>query len=224
MSTRRLQKAILDHSHPFPRLVNELLPTGLRGLFVAAFLAALMSSIDSYLNSAATIVSYDLYKRFVNPAVTPERLLTIGRITTLGLVVWAIVFALLLTRMSEKSGLYAIFQTLLAFFQGPALAILLLGVLWRRATGTAALVAMLAGMATSVMLYALNQKAVYEALGLRPLFQIQEPFLYFSIWAFLVTLSLTVILSLLTKREPIEKMAFVVGRLGKSESEKGDAR
>jgi SSS family solute:Na+ symporter len=83
---------------------------------------------------------------------------------------------------------------------------------------------MLAGMATSVMLYALNQKAVYEALGLRPLFQIQEPFLYFSIWAFLVTLSLTVILSLLTKREPIEKMAFVVGRLGKSESENGDAR
>ncbi len=213
-----------DGDQAFPRLVNELLPTGLRGLFVAAFLAALMSSIDSYLNSAATIVSYDLYKRFVNPAVTPERLLTIGRITTLGLVVWAIVFALLLTRMSEKSGLYAIFQTLLAFFQGPALAILLLGVLWRRATGTAALVAMLAGMATSVMLYALNQKAVYEALGLRPLFQIQEPFLYFSIWAFLVTLSLTVILSLLTKREPIEKMAFVVGRLGKSESEKGDAR
>ena len=55
-----------DGDQAFPRLIGELLPSGLRGLFVAAFLAALMSSIDSYLNSAATIVSHDLYKRFVN--------------------------------------------------------------------------------------------------------------------------------------------------------------
>jgi SSS family solute:Na+ symporter len=112
-----------DGDQAFPKLVNELLPSGLRGLFVAAFLAALMSSIDSYLNSAATIVSHDLYRRFVNPGVTDEQLLGIGRLTTLGLVTWAILFAFLLQGMSEDSGLYAIFQTLMAFFQGPALAI-----------------------------------------------------------------------------------------------------
>ncbi|HSG73045.1 MAG TPA: sodium/solute symporter, partial [Planctomycetaceae bacterium] len=71
-----------DGDQAFPRLVNELLPIGLRGLFVAAFLAALMSSIDSYLNSASTIVSNDLYKRFLNPTATDEKLLSIGRLTT----------------------------------------------------------------------------------------------------------------------------------------------
>ena len=113
--------------------------------------------------------------------------------------------------MSENSGLYAIFQTLMAFFQGPALAILLTGMLWRRATGRAALIALLSGIATSVTLYALNQPTVYNSLGLEPLFRIQEPFLYFSIWAFLVTLALVIGLSFVTKPEPEHKSQLVVG-------------
>ena len=200
-----------DGDMAFPNLVSELLPSGLRGLFVAAFLAALMSSIDSYLNSAATIVSHDLYKRFIDHNVSDERLLTIGRVTTGCLVFWAIGFAFLLARMSEESGLYAIFQTLMAFFQGPALAVLLVGILWRRATGPAALIALLSGIATSVSLYTLNQPVVSNALGWEPLFRIQEPFLYFSVWAFLVTFALLISLSLVTKQESAEKMSYVLG-------------
>jgi solute:Na+ symporter, SSS family len=198
-----------DGDSAFPSLVNHLLPVGLRGLFVAAFLAALMSSIDSYLNSAATIVSHDLYKRFVNRDVTDERLLTLGRIVTAVLVAWAIGFAFVLMQMNENSGLYAIFQTLMAFFQGPAFAILLIGVLWKRATGVAALIALVCGIATSVSLFALNHPAVYGALGWQPLFRIQEPFLYFSVWAFLVTAVLLVGISLITPPEPEAKTRYV---------------
>lgn len=200
-----------DGDQAFPRLIGELLPSGLRGLFVAAFLAALMSSIDSYLNSAATIVSHDLYKRFVNSEISERQLLTLGRVTTIGLVAWAILFAFLLKTMSDDSGLYAIFQTLMSFFQGPALAILLTGMLWRRATGKAALIALLAGITTAIALYALNQPTVYEALGWVPLFKIQEPFLYFSIWAFLITLVLVIVLSLFGKPDSPKKTQYVVG-------------
>lgn len=121
---------------------------------MAAFLAALMSSIDSYLNSAATIVSLDFYKRF---------------------------------------------------------AILLIGILWRRATGNAALIALLCGIGTAISLYALNQPVVFEALGWEPLFRIREPFLYFSIWAFAVTAVILVVLSLLGGPVPVEKLQFVFG-------------
>ncbi len=176
-----------DGDAAIPSLIGTLLPAGLRGLFVAAFLAALMSSVDSYLNSASTIVSNDFVRRFISPNISEERLLTIGRITTVLLVLWAVFFAFWLTRMSESSGIYAIFQTLMAFFQGPAFAILLIGILWRRATGTAAVIALLCGIATSISLYTLNQPSVTAALGLQPLFKIQEPFLYFSIWAFSVS-------------------------------------
>ncbi|MDP6468437.1 MAG: sodium/solute symporter, partial [Pirellulaceae bacterium] len=200
-----------DGDSAIPNLVGELLPAGLRGLFVAAFLAALMSSIDSYLNSAATLVSNDLYKPFINRDVTDQQLLSIGRITTVGLVAWAVGFAFLLTTMSEASGIYAIFQTLMAFFQGPAFAILLIGILWRRATGNAALIALLSGIATSISLYALNQPAVFGALGLEPLFKIQEPFLYFSIWAFAVTAVVLVVLSLLSGPVEADKLQYVFG-------------
>ncbi len=187
-----------DGDSAIPNLVGVLFPAGLRGLFVAAFLAALMSSIDSYLNSASTIVSNDIYKRFIDRSVSDERLLLTGRITTVVLVGWAIGFAFLLRAMSDESGIYAIFQTLMAFFQGPAFATLLLGILWRRATGNAALAGLLCGIATSISLYALNQPAVFEPLGWQPLFKIQEPFLYFSIWSFAVTAVVLVLVSLLS--------------------------
>lgn len=200
---------LADGDQAIPRLVGELLPAGLRGMFVAAFLAALMSSIDSYLNSAATLVTNDLYVRFWRPDATGERLLQVGRWATLALVAWSVAFAGALTLLREGSAIYSLFQTLLAFFQGPALAVLLLGVLWPRATGAAAAAGLAAGIATSVALYALNQPVVYEALGWAPLFRIQEPFLYFSVWAFLVALSLTVVLSWLTPPPPAAAIAFV---------------
>lgn len=202
---------LADGDVAIPSLVGKLLPTGLRGLFVAAFLAALMSSIDSYLNSAATIVSNDLYKRFIQPDVSDEQLLRVGRITTTVLVAWALAFAFLLTQMNEDSGIYAIFQTLMAFFQGPAFAVLLIGILWRRATGRAAFIALLCGIATSVSLYAMNQPAVLGAMGWEPLFRIQEPFLYFSIWAFVVTAVLLIGLSLLGSPDSEDKLRYVLG-------------
>lgn len=197
-----------DGDAAVPALIAELLPVGLRGIFLAAFIAALMSSIDSYLNSASVIVTSDLYKRFIDSEASHRRLLLIGRIMTAILVAWAIAFALLLTNAS--SGIYAIFQTLMAFFQGPAFAVLMTGLLWRRATGKAAFVGFLSGVAFAVTLYTLSQQVVYTWLGWRPLFQVQDPFLFYSIWAFLVTLTLVVVISLCTKPDSEEKLQYLV--------------
>jgi SSS family solute:Na+ symporter len=197
-----------DGDVAFPMLVSELLPAGLRGVFLAAFFAALMSSIDSYLNSASAILTQDLYCRFVRPAASHRELLWCGRATTAGLVLWGMGFGIAL--LDIETGIYAVFQTLMAFFQGPAFAVLMTGLLWRRATGSAALAGFLAGVACAVSLFTLNQPAVYQALGWKPLFQVGEPFLYFSIWAFLVSLAVIVVVSFLTKPEPAEKLRFLV--------------
>ena len=196
-----------------PTLVATMLPAGLRGLFLAAFMAALMSSIDSYLNSASTLLTNDLYKRFLRPASTEEHLLGVGRVVTIVLMIWAVFFGMSLSKM-EGSGIYAIFQTLMAFFQGPALAVLLTGILWPRATGTAAFCGFMGGVVCSVTLFALNQEAIYSQLGWQPLFRIAEPFLYFSVWAFLTALALIIPISLLTRPEPPEKINGLVYRRG----------
>lgn len=195
-----------------PILVAETMPAGARGVFFAAFLAAMMSSVDSYLNSAATIIAKDLYQRFLRPRTTDVELLWIGRATTVGLTVWALGFAMFLSTLGDASGIYGIFQTLMAFFQGPALAVLITGLLWKRATGIAAFVGFLCGIATTVTLFALNQRSIYLALGTEPLFQIPEPYLYFSIWAFLVTLVVIIVVSLLTRPEHEERIRALVYR------------
>ncbi len=196
--------------HAFPQLVAGLLPAGLRGIFLAAFLAALMSSVDSYLNSASTLVAHDIYRRFVAPEANAVAMLRVGRGVTAILVIWSIACAMVMARLDE--GIYTIFQTLMSFFQGPALAVLLAGTLWKRATGTGALVGFLGGLVTTVGQFLLNNDAVCSWLGLRPLFQIDEPFLYYSIWGFLVAGGLLVTVSLLTRREPDEKTSLTVLR------------
>ena len=70
----------------------------------------------------------------------------------------------------------------------------------------------------AVTLFALNQPAVYSMLEIQPLFRVQDPFLYFSVWAFLVALTLVVVVSWLTPREPDEKLRFVVTRSQKGPS------
>ena len=196
--------------HAIPTLVSTLLPPGLRGLFLAAFIAALMSSVDSYLNSAATLVTNDLYLRHIAPGAGDHRVLAVGRAVTVGLMLWAIGFAFVVKAMDESggaSGIYAIFQTLMAFFQGPALATLLCGFLWRRANAAGALTGFLGGMAVSIGLFVTHRW--HAAFGIEPLFQVPEPFLYFSVWAFLAALALIVVVSLATRPAAPEKTAFL---------------
>jgi len=200
-----------DGDQAFPMLVSELFPIGLKGLFLAAFIAALMSSVDSYLNAAATIVANDFYKRFRNLEASDAHMLFVGRTVTAILLVWAILFAFQVANMEGK-GIYAIFQTLMAFFQGPALALLLTGLLWRRANGKGAFIGFLGGVAVAVGLFALSNESVTAALGWEPLFQVPEPFLYFSVWAFLVSITLVVVISLATPPEPEEKIRNLVWR------------
>jgi SSS family solute:Na+ symporter len=200
-----------DGDTALPLLATGLLPLGLRGIFVAAFLAALMSSVDSYLNSAATIFTNDFYERFRASDSSSSGALTVGRYTTLVLVLWAIGFALWISTV-EGSGIYVIFQTLMSFFQGPALAILLLGVLWRRANAAGALVGFVGGVSCAIGLFALNQPTVLAWLGWQPLFRIEEPFLYYSIWAFLTAAGLHAVVSLLTPAQPLEQIASLLYR------------
>ncbi|MGV2341983.1 MAG UNVERIFIED_CONTAM: hypothetical protein LVR18_51150 [Planctomycetaceae bacterium] len=108
--------------------MRKFSPAGARGIFIAAFLAALMSSVDSYVNSAAALLCKDLYQRLLRPDASEDQLLRIGRLATVALVLWAILFAEVLMRMDQSSGIYVIFQTLMSFFQGPAFAILLTGI------------------------------------------------------------------------------------------------
>ncbi len=67
----------------YPTLIRELIPSGLRGFIFAAIAGAVISSLASVLNSAATIFTMDLYKRHLHPTASEPRLVAIGRLTTI---------------------------------------------------------------------------------------------------------------------------------------------
>lgn len=189
-----------------PQLIGSIMPSGAKGVFLAAFMAALMSSVDSYLNSATTIFTNDIYLRFMRPTADERRLLFIGRTVTVLLTLWGIFFAFQLSQAS--AGIYAIFQTLMSFFNGPAFAVLLAGLMTRWVTSTGAFAGFIAGVATAVTLYAIT--LLGPGFGWRPLFQISEPFLYYSIWAFLVSLATMAIGSYFSPADASEKQAFCI--------------
>ena len=189
-----------------PMLVGRLLPEGLRGLFVAAFLAALMSSVSSYLIAATTIYVNDFYRRFYRPHADEGQMLLIGRWTTAGFVLWSVCVAFQM--MSFGQSIYSVFQTLMSFVVGPTLAVLLAGMLSSRTSSEGALVGFFAGLFTSVSLFTMNLPSVRTWLDMPPLFRIDAPYLYYSIWAFLATICMTIVFSYFSRPDSAEKTRY----------------
>ncbi len=191
---------IAQEDYALPTLIRDTLPAGILGIFFAAFLAALMSSVDSCLNSTATLITKDVYQTFFYPEASERHSLIIGRLITVVAIVFAIFFAIWI----RDESIYAMIQTMLSIFQGPSLAIILLGVLWWRTTGIAAFVGLVGGLACSTSLLLINKYAS------QPIFQIEEPFLYIAWWSFCFAMVVTVGLSLITPPEPEEKLKGLV--------------
>jgi len=135
----------------FPTLVATLLPAGLAGLVIAAMLAAIMSSIDSTLNSAATLLTMD----FIRPEQrgwTGEQIALAGRIGVVGFMLLAVLIAPLIRNFP---GLFHYLQSALAYLVPPVAVVFVLGLFWRRINATAAFAALLGGHAISAILFAL---------------------------------------------------------------------
>ncbi len=169
----------------YPHLLATLLPDGARGIVFAAFLAALMSSVDSYLNSASTLWTMDIHKQWFRRDATPEDCYRKGRLLTGIFIVAAIPLAFVAGRFGN---LFTYMQTMLSLFQGPTLAVLAAGMLWKRANGTGAAAALLAGLAASILLH------VYRC----DIFIAADPYLYIAWWSFVVALCAMVTGSLLS--------------------------
>ncbi len=191
---------IEDGDQAFPMLVKSLLPPGLRGLLFAGFLAGLMSTIDSFLNSTATLWTKDIYERFLVKGASDRHYMIVGQLATVVLLICGVATSPLSKRFD---GIYVAIQTFLSFFQGPAFSVLLLGMFWPRATQWGGLAGLVGGICTSILLYVLKAR----------LFTIEDPFLYISWWSFLAGVLLNVMTSLATKRHSEERLSGLVCRL-----------
>ncbi len=192
-----------DGDQALPLMIKKLLPPGLIGLMFSAFFAGLMSSIDSMLNSTATLWTKDIYEKFIKKGAPDRHYLLVGKVTTVAILFFGIVTA----PVSDSfPGIYVAIQTFLSFFQGPVFSILLLGMFWKRTTQQGGLAGLIAGMISALLMHLFKDS----------LFTIEEPFLYVSWWSFVVGFVVTVVVTLFTKPYEDSKLLGLVYRLAEN--------
>jgi len=167
----------------FPFLVNKIVPTGLRGIMFAAIFGAVMSSLDSMLNSSSTIFTMDIYKKFIRPDADARKLMVVGRFSTAVFVVVACCLAPLLKGQEE---IFGYLQTIWGYITPGIVAVFAFGLIVRRAPSSAAVV----GLLLNPVLYRL---LLWKYSNLH--------FLYHQ---FIVFIVIIVVMALITMVKPLE--------------------
>jgi solute:Na+ symporter, SSS family len=130
--------------------ILTFLPTGLKGLALAALTAAIVASLAGKVNSISTIFTLDLYKNYLNKSASEDKLVRIGR-ATIGI---SMLVAILLTwddllDIGGEGG-FTFIQKYTGFISPGVFAMFLLGMFWKRTTGAAGVVGLLTGFILSV--------------------------------------------------------------------------
>lgn len=143
----------------FPLLAFDLLPMGLRGLMLAALAAAILSSLESIFNSAATMFTMDFVKHF-HPRLSESKLVGIGRAATIGFMFLSALWA---PQIARFPSLWQYLQSILAYITPPVVILFTFGVFWRRGTATAATITLAVGIPAGLLGWTINEIAdVYQ--------------------------------------------------------------
>lgn len=152
----------------YPTLLFDLLPQGILGLVLAGFIAALMSSVDSGLNSVSTLFTMDFYQKW-NPKADTKKLMKVGRTVTLVVMVISAAWAPLIVNFDK---LWDYLQQSLSWFCPPIIALFVMGIFWERANSKGAQYTIIVGGLLSVV--SIMFSTIWQDASFRP------HFLYFT--------------------------------------------
>jgi SSS family solute:Na+ symporter len=123
---------------------------------VAAVFAAAMSSLDSALNSLSAVTLKDFYEKYFKPGETPEHYMRASKVLTAAWGVFCVGFALIFANAGEaaRSTSLVLINAVGSLLYGPILAVFLMGMITKWATGRSAKVGVVAGVAVNIALWA----------------------------------------------------------------------
>ncbi|HEU4608264.1 MAG TPA: sodium/solute symporter [Chitinophagaceae bacterium] len=130
--------------------VLSFLPQGLKGLSIAALTAAIVASLAGKANSISTIFTLDIYSKYFNKNASEKKLVWVGRFTVLTAMVLGIIFTWKdLLGISGEGG-FTFIQKYTGFISPGVFAMFILGMFWKRTTGSAAVVGVLLGFLLAI--------------------------------------------------------------------------
>jgi|AP95_1055475.scaffolds.fasta_scaffold14487_2 SSS family solute:Na+ symporter len=173
-------------------MIQELLPAGVKGLLAAGLLAAVMSTVESALNSTATVVAEDIVKK-MRPETSDRALVTIGRITA-GVV---IVLAMLWSPYAGKfASIFEAVNKIPMMFAPAITCVFLFGVFWKRGTKEAAVTTFIFGLTIGVVYFLVDLPAFGDTRLVADVWGI--PFMQVGWWLFCLCSIVFVVTSLAT--------------------------
>ena len=130
--------------------ILSFLPTGLKGLSIAALTAAIVASLAGKANSISTIFTLDIYKKYFNKEADETKQVWIGRVTVLLSMLVAVIFTWEDLLGIGGAGGFTFIQKYTGFISPGVFAMFILGMFWKRTTGAAAIAGVFTGFILSV--------------------------------------------------------------------------
>ncbi|GGZ19131.1 solute:sodium symporter (SSS) family transporter [Echinicola pacifica] len=188
-----------DTKSVLPIMILNLLPVGLKGLMIAALLAAVMSSVAAALNSCSTLIVFDVFAK-INPGISDKSKVRIGRITGVVVLVMAVAWSPFLGNLGA---IFELINQMFSIFAPSIVAVFLWGVISTKGTSTAAFWTLLAGSTFAAAVFVVekyipindipNYISSADGLGLNWL---RQTFFYF--------IASTVIYSVISYFDPVK--------------------
>jgi len=210
----------VNAAHPYS--YNEVLPLmlirycgpGLLGLGITALVAGFMSGMAGNVSAFSTVWTYDIYGAFINKKASDKHYVAMGRWSTMIGMLVSILTAYL---VANAASIMDYVQALFSFFIAPLFGTVVLGMLWKRATKAGGFWGLLAGTAASVAMFiytstgtAAHKAAALATIALSPDAQPMAETLYRALWAWIICVGVTVIVSYCTAPIPEAQLAGLV--------------
>lgn len=181
-----------------PLMLIRYCPPGLLGLGVTALVAGFMSGMAGNVSAFSTVWTYDLYGAYINKKATDSHYVFMGRASTVVGMLISIATAYL---VMNAASIMDYVQALFSFFIAPLFGTVILGMLWKRATGPGGFWGLLAGTASSIgmFLWVHNTPGALRYIAMSPDAQPMAENMYRALWSWLICVAVTVAVSLATK-------------------------
>jgi SSS family solute:Na+ symporter len=199
-----------DPDAAYMTMVTQLFPAGMTGLVMAVLIAALVSTIDSALNSLSTVFTMDIYVKKINPQASPRQTVRMGRWVALTGAAVAVALAMAIDSIKGLK-LFDLFQAILGFIAPPMSVVFLMGVLWKKMTTRAANFVLSVGTTLSFVVGVL-----YLWIFPAKMYSFWPHFLLLSFYLFVLLAFLAFIISWFDKKAPAHQtFAVNVGVMAK---------
>ncbi len=203
------QNGTANFNQALPLMIAQYYPSGMLGLGLTALLASFMSGMAGNVTAFNSVFTYDIYQSYIRKSAPDKHYLAVGRWTTLVGIVLSVGTAYV---VAQFDNLMDYMQLVFSFVNAPLFATFLLGMFWKRATGHGAFWGLLSGICAATGHYGLTtaegKGGWIAVLHTYPSSMAQN--FWGAIWAFSVSLIMTIILSLLTEPRPEAELVGLV--------------